>query len=123
MDIKCSGCQNGNDFKLIDYLPALLNELKIFYDYHRTNKNFDIIYFLKEKIKKQIEKNMQEIIEGMTNLMTRKIISEIKTEFNYDLELEKNEFDKKLKKVDFDYKYLNEFYNNEPTKIFDAKKY
>lgn len=122
MDIKCSGCQNGNDFKLIDYLPALLNELKIFYDYHRTNKNFDIIYFLKEKIKKQIEKNMQEIIEGMTNLMTRKIISEIKTEFNYDLELEKNEFDKKLKKVDFDYKYLNEFYNNEPAKNFDSKK-
>ena len=28
MDIKCSGCQNGNDFKLIDYLPALLNELE-----------------------------------------------------------------------------------------------
>ena len=38
------------------------------------------------------------------------------------MELEKNEFDKKLKKVDFDYKYLNEFNNNEPTKIFDSKK-
>ena len=38
------------------------------------------------------------------------------------MELEKNEFDKKLKKVDFDFKYLNDFYNNEPTKNFDTKK-
>ncbi len=122
MEIKCAKCQDGNDYKLVEYLPALLNELKIFYDYHRANKNFDFIFFLKEKIKKQIEKYMQEIIEQMNNLMTRKIISEIKNEINYDLELEKNEFDKKLKKVDFDYKYLNEFNNNEPTKIFDSKK-
>jgi len=122
MDIKCAKCQDGNDYKLLDYLPALLNELKIFYDYHKVNKNFDFIFFLQEKIKKQLEKYMQDIIEQMTDLIKRKIITEIKHETHYDLELEKNEFDKKLKKADFDYKYLNDFYNNEPTKSFDSKK-
>jgi len=122
MNIKCAKCQDENDYKLVEYLPALLNELKVFCDYYQANKNFDLIFFLKEKIKKQIEKYMVEIIEEMTNLMTRKIITQLKQGTNYDLELEKNEFDKKLKKVDFDYKYLNDFYNNEPTKIFDSKK-
>lgn len=122
MDIKCAKCQDENDYKLIEYLPALLNELKIFCDYYQRNKNFDLIFFIQEKIKKQIEKYTEEIIVEMTNLMTRKIIKELKQETNYDLEFEKNEFDKKLKKVEFDYKYLNDFYNNEPTKIFDSKK-
>ena len=122
MDIKCAKCQDENDYKLVEYLPALLNELKIFCDYYQRNKNFDLIFFIQEKIKKQIEKYTQEIIVEMTNLMTRKIIKELKQETNYDLEFEKNEFDKKLKKVEFDYKYLNDFYKNEPTKIFDSKK-
>ena len=122
MDIKCAKCQDENDYKLVEYLPALLNELKIFCDYYQRNKNFDLIFFIREKIKKQIEKYTEEIIEDMTNLMTKKIIKELKQETNYDLEFEKNEFDKKLKKVEFDYKYLNDFYNNEPTKIFDSKK-
>ena len=122
MDIKCAKCQDENDYKLVEYLPALLNELKIFCDYYQRNKNFDLIFFIQEKIKKQIEKYTEEIIVEMTNLMTRKIIKELKQETNYDLEFEKNEFDKKLKKVEFDYKYLNDFYKNEPTKIFDSKK-
>ena len=122
MDIKCAKCQDENDYKLVEYLPALLNELKIFCDYYQRNKNFDLIFFIREKIKKQIEKYTEEIIEDMTNLMTKKIIKELKQETNYDLEFEKNEFDKKLKKVEFDYKYLNDFYKNEPTKIFDSKK-
>ena len=87
-----------------------------------TNKNVDLIFFLREKIRKQIEKYMEGIIFEMTNLMTRKIITELKKETKYDLEIEKNEFDKKLKKVEFDYKYLNEFYNNESAKNFDTKK-
>ena len=70
----------------------------------------------------QIEKYMEEIIGEMTDLMTKKIITQLKQETNYDLEFEKNAFDKKLKKVDFDFKYLNDFYNNEPTKNFDSKK-
>ena len=122
MEIKCTKCQDENDYKLVEYLPALLNELKVFYDYYQGNKNFDLIFYLKEKIKKQIEKYLEEIIGEMTNLMTKKIITQIKQKTNYDLELEKNEFDKKLKKVDFDFKYLNDFYNNEPTKNFDTKK-
>ena len=122
MNIKCAKCQDENDYKLIEYLPALLNELKIFYEYYLTNKNVDLIFFLREKIRKQIEKYMEGIIFEMTNLMTRKIITELKKETKYDLEIEKNEFDKKLKKVEFDYKYLNEFYNNESAKNFDTKK-
>ena len=122
MNIKCAKCQDENDYKLIEYLPALLNELKIFYEYYLTNKNVDLIFFLREKIRKQIEKYMEGIIFEMTNLMTRKIITELKKETKYDLEIEKNEFDKKLKKVEFDYKYLNEFYNNESAKSFDTKK-
>ena len=122
MEIRCDNCKDNNDYQLKEYLPALLNELKIFYEYNKINKNFDIILFLKDKIKKQIEKYIEDIIKEMTNLMTKKIINQIKVETNYDLEKEKKEFDKKLQKVDFDYKYLNEFYNNEPTKIFDAKK-
>ena len=122
MEIKCTRCQDENDYKLVEYLPALLNELKVFYDYYQGNKNFDLIFYLREKIKKQIEKYLEEIIGEMTNLMTKKIITQIKQKTNYDLELEKNEFDKKLKKVDFDFKYLNDFYNNEPTKNFDTKK-
>ena len=122
MEIKCTRCQDENDYKLVEYLPALLNELKVFYDYYQANKNFDLIFYLREKIKKQIEKYLEEIIGEMTNLMTKKIIAQIKQKTNYDLELEKNEFDKKLKKVDFDFKYLNDFYNNEPTKNFDTKK-
>ena len=122
MNIKCAKCQDKNDYKLIEYLPALLNELKIFYEYYLTNKNVDLIFFLREKIRKQIEKYMEGIIFEMTNLMTRKIITELKKETKYDLEIEKNEFDKKLKKVEFDYKYLNEFYNNESAKSFDTKK-
>ena len=122
MEIKCTRCQDENDYKLVEYLPALLNELKVFYDYYQANKNFDLIFYLREKIKKQIEKYLEEIIGEMTNLMTKKIITQIKQKTNYDLELEKNECDKKLKKVDFDFKYLNDFYNNEPTKNFDTKK-
>ena len=124
MEIKCTKCQDENDYKLVEYLPALLNELKTFYDYYQGNKNFDLIFFLKEKIRKQIEKYMEEIIEEMTNLMTKKIIKELKQGTNYDLEFEKNQFDKKLKKVEFDYKYLNDFYNNnnEPFKNFESKK-
>ena len=122
MEIKCAQCQDDNDYKLVEYLPALLNELKVFYDYYQVNKNFDLIFYLKEKIKKQIEKYMEDIIGEMTDLMTKKIITQLKQETNYDLELEKNAFDIKLKKVDFDFKYLNDFYNNEPTKNFDSKK-
>ena len=122
MEIKCTRCQDENDYKLVEYLPALLNELKVFYDYYQANKNFDLIFYLKEKIKKQIEKYMEDIIGEMTDLMTKKIITQLKQETNYDLEFEKNAFDKRLKKVDFDFKYLNDFYNNEPTKNFDSKK-
>ena len=33
MEIRCVKCQDNNDYKLKEYLPALLNELKIFYEY------------------------------------------------------------------------------------------
>ena len=122
MDIKCLKCQDNNDYKLKEYLPALLNELKIFYDYNKNNKDFNLILFLQKKIKKTLENYIEDIIRGMTNLMTKKIISQIKLETNFDLEKENNEFEKKLQKIDFDYKYLNEFYKNEPIKIFDTKK-
>lgn len=122
MDIKCAKCHEENDHKLVDYLPALLNELKIFYDYYQVNKNFDLIFFLREKIKKHIEEFMEEIIGEMTNILTKKIITELKQETKYDLEIEKVEFNQKLKKIDLDYKYLKEFNNNSSTKIFDTKK-
>ena len=54
--------------------------------------------------------------------MTGKIISQLKIETNYDLEVEKNKFNKKLKQADIDYIYLNDFYNDKPTKNFDSKK-
>lgn len=59
----------------------------------------------------------------MTELMTGKIISQLKIEANYDLEAEKNKFDKKLKQADIDYKYLNDFYNDKPTKISIQKRF
>ena len=122
MEIKCQKCHDNNDYQLIEYLPDLLNELKEFYEYYRVNKDSDLINFLQEKIKKQIESFFTEIIQKMTELMTGKIISQLKIEANYDLEAEKNKFDKKLKRADIDYKYLNDFHNDKPTKNFDSKK-
>lgn len=122
MQIKCQKCQDNNDYKLIEYLPALLNELKVFYEYYQVNKDSDLENFLKEKIKKQIESFFTDIIQKMTELISRKIISELKIEAKYDLDLEKNEFNKKLKQAENDYKYLNDFYNDKPTKNFDSKK-
>ncbi len=122
MEIKCQKCHDNNDYQLIEYLPALLDELKEFYDYYRVNKDSDLINFLQEKIKKQIESFFTEIIQKMTELMTGKIISQLKIEANYDLEAEKNKFNKKLKQADIDYIYLNDFYNDKPTKNFDSKK-
>ena len=122
MEIKCTKCHGDNDYQLIEYLPALLNELRIFYEYYKANKNFNLIDFVKEKIKKQIENYMQDVIGKMADLMTKNIINQLKEIINYDLEKENNEFDKKLQKTVFDYKYLNEFYNNEPAKNFDSKK-
>ncbi len=123
MQIKCVKCHDNNDYKLLEYLPALLNELKIFYEYYRINKDSDLIIFLQEKIKKQIESFFTDIIQKITELISRKIISELKIEANYDLEIEKIEFNRKLKQAEIDYKYLNDFFNNDkPTKNFDSKK-
>ena len=122
MEIKCQKCHDNNDYKLIEYLPALLTELKVFYEYYRVNKDSDLINFLQEKIKKQIESFFTDIIQKMTELMTCKIISQLKIEANYDLVTEKNEFDKKIKQANIDYKYLNDFYNDKPTKNFESKK-
>lgn len=122
MQIKCLTCHDNNDYKLIEYLPALLNELKNFYEYYQVNKDFDLVNFLQEKIKKQIESFFTDIIQKMTELISRKIISQLKIETNYDLEMEKNEFNKKLKQASFDYIYLNDFYSDKPTKKYDTKK-
>jgi len=122
MQIKCLTCHDNNDYKLIEYLPALLNELKNFYEYYQVNKDSDLVNFLQEKIKKQIESFFTDIIQKMTELISRKIISQLKIETNYDLEMEKNEFNKKLKQASFDYIYLNDFYNDKPTKKYDTKK-
>ena len=122
MQIKCQKCQDNNDYKLLEYLPALLNELKVFYEYYQVNKDSDLENFLKEKIKKQIESFFTDIIQKMTELISRKIISGLKIKANYDFEMEKNEFNKKLKQAEDDYKYLNDFYNDKPTKNFDSKK-
>ena len=122
MQIKCLKCHDNNDYKLIEYLPALLNELKVFDEYYRVNKDSDLINFLQEKIKKQIESFFTDIIQKMAELMSKKIISQLKIEANYDLEMEKNEFNKKLKQAQIDYKYLDDFYNDKPTKNFDTKK-
>ena len=123
MKIKCVKCHDNDDYKLIEYLPALLNELKIFNEYYHANKDSDLIIFLKEKIKKQIESFFTDIIQKMTELISRKIISELKIEAKYDLEIEKNEFNRKLKKADIDYNYLNHFFNEDkPMKNYDSKK-
>ena len=122
MQIKCHKCHDDNDYKLIEYLPALLNELKIFSEYYQINKDLDLINFLQEKIKKQIESFFIDIIQKITELISKKIICELKREANYDLELEKIELNKKLKQADIDYKYLNDFYEDKPTKNFDTKK-
>ena len=122
MQIKCQKCHDNNDYKLIEYLPALLNELKVFNEYYRVNKDSDLVNILKEKIKKQIESFFTDIIQKMTELISRKIISQLKIEANYDLEMEKFEFNKKLKQADDDYKYLNDFYVDKPTKNFNSKK-
>ena len=122
MEIKCLKCNDNNDYKLVEYLPALINELKIFYEYYRVNKESDLVKFLKEKIKNQIESFFTDIIQKMTELISKKIISELKIETNYDLEVEKNEFNRKLKQAEIDYIYLNDFYNDKPTKNFDTKK-
>ena len=122
MEIKCLKCNDNNDYKLVEYLPALINELKIFYEYYRVNKDSDLVNFLKEKIKNQIESFFTDIIQKMTELISKKIISELKIETNYDLEVEKNEFNRKLKQAEIDYIYLNDFYNDKPTKNFDTKK-
>ena len=126
MQIKCIKCHDNNDYKLVEYLPALLNELKNCDEYYHVNKDSDLISFLQEKIKKQIQSFFTDIIQKMTELISRKIISQLKIEANYDLEIEKNEFNKKLKQASLDYKYLNEFYNNNNnnmrTKNFSSKK-
>ena len=122
MEIKCEKCHDKNDYKLIEYLPSLLNELKEFNQYYQKNKHSDLVNFLKEKIKKQIESYFDDIILKLTDLMTGKIISQIKVEVNYDLETGKNEFFKKLKQIDNDYKYLNDFYEDKPTKNYETKK-
>ena len=123
MQIKCLKCHDNNDYKLIEYLPALLNELKIFNEYYRVNKDSDLVIFLQEKIRKQIESFFTDVIQKMTELISRKIISELKIEANYDLEIEKNEFNRKLKQADIDYKYINGFFNDDkPTKNYDSKK-
>jgi hypothetical protein len=126
MQIKCLKCHDNNDYKLIEYLPALINELKNFDEYYQVNKDSDLISFLQEKIKKQIESFFTDIIQKMTELISHKIISQLKIETNYDLEIEKNELNKKLKQASLDYKYLNEFYsnnsNNMSSKNFSAKK-
>ena len=122
MEIKCLKCNDSNDYKLVEYLPALINELKIFYEYYRVNKDSDLVNFLKEKIKNKIESFFTDIIQKMTELISRKIISELKIKANYDLEVEKIEFNRKLKQAEIDYIYLNDFYNDKPTKNFETKK-
>ena len=122
MEIKCVKCHDNDDYKLIEYLPALLKELKNFDEYYRINKDLDLINFLQERIKKQIESFFKDIIQKMTELISSKIISQLKIEANYDLEMEKNEFNKKLKQTHIDYKYLDDFYNDKPTTKFDTKK-
>ena len=89
MQIKCLRCHDNNDYKLIDYLLALLNELTKFYEYYQVNKDSDLVIFLQEKIKKQIESFFTDIIQKMTELISRKIISQLKIETNHDLEMEK----------------------------------
>ena len=73
MQIKCQKCQDNNDYKLLEYLPALLNELKVFYEYYQVNKDSDLENFLKEKIKKQIESFFTDIIQKMTELIQEKL--------------------------------------------------
>ena len=122
MEIKCLKCNDSNDYKLVEYLPALINELKIFYEYYRVNKDSDLVNFLKEKIKNKLESFFTDIIQKMTEFISRKIISELKIKANYDLEVEKIEFNRKLKQAEIDYIYLNDFYNEKPTKNFETKK-
>ena len=122
MEIKCLKCNDSNDYKLVEYLPALINELKIFYEYYRVNKDSDLVNFLKEKIKNKLESFFTDIIQKMTELISRKIISELKIKANYDLEIEKIEFNRKLKQAEIDYIYLNDFYNDKPTKNYESKK-
>ena len=122
MEIKCLKCNDSNDYKLVEYLPALINELKIFYEYYRVNKDSDLVNFLKEKIKNKLESFFTDIIQKMTELISRKIISELKIKANYDLEVEKIEFNRKLKQAEIDYIYLNDFYNDKPTKNYESKK-
>ena len=122
MEIKCLKCNDSNDYKLVEYLPALINELKIFYEYYRVNKDSDLVNFLKEKIKNKLESFFTDIIQKMTELISRKIISELKIKANYDLEVEKIEFNRKLKQAEIDYIYLNDFYNDKPTKNYETKK-
>lgn len=122
MQIKCVKCQDNDDYKLIEYLPSLLKELKVFDDYYEINKELDLINYLKEEIKKQIELFFIDIIQKMTELISNKIICQLKKETNYDLEIEKNELNKKLKQAHNDYKYLDDFYNDKPTKSFNTKK-
>ena len=122
MEIKCLKCNDSDDYKLVEYLPALINELKIFYEYYRVNKDSDLVNFLKEKIKNKIESFFTDIIQKMTELISRKIISELKIKANYDLEVEKIDFNRKLKQAEIDYIYLNDFYNEKPTKNFETKK-
>ena len=122
MEIKCLKCNDSNDYKLVEYLPALINELKIFYEYYRVNKDSDLVNFLKEKIKNKLESFFTDIIQKMTELISRKIISELKIKANYDLEVEKIEFNRKLKQTEIDYIYLNDFYNDKPTKNYETKK-
>jgi len=122
MEIKCNTCNDNNDYKLVEYLPALINELKIYYDYYRANKDLDLINFLKEKIQKQIESFFADVIQKMTELISDKIISQLKVEANYDLEIKNNEFMRRLKQIDIDYKYLDDFYNDKQSRNFEAKK-
>ncbi len=122
MQIKCQQCHDNNDYRLNEYLPALLNELKVFNEYYQVNKDLDLVNILQEKIKIQIESFFTDIIQKMTELISKKIISLLKAEANFDLEMEKLDFNKKLSKADNDYKYLNDFNNDKPTKNFDSKK-
>ena len=120
--LKCQKCKCENDLYLSDYLPDLLKKIKEVLSEYNSHKKSDIIILLQEKIKATFEDYFKEILAKICELMTKKIVMEIKEKLNYDLEVDYENYKQKMTVLENDYKYLESFNNDDQSKTFNSKK-
>ena len=120
--LKCQNCKCENDLYLSDYLPDLLKKLKEVLSEYNSHKKSDILILLQEKIKTTFEEYFKEILVKICELMTKKIIMEIKEKLNYDLEVDYENYKQKMIILENDYKYLESLDNDDQSKTFNSQK-